>query len=72
LPAGQAGRKTKSPIEFALDQWHGNEFNAVAGEGADKYSSLFFRDETALDGEFETVAQAVFQPLLAQREVAEE
>jgi exodeoxyribonuclease V gamma subunit len=63
LQAGRQGRQTQTPRERALAKWRGNE-RGSPGEEQDKFISLFFRDETALDEEFETIARTVFQPVL--------
>jgi exodeoxyribonuclease V gamma subunit len=58
------GRKKSTSIECALAKWRGNDFSDIAGESADKHFALFFHDDSALDGEFEAVAQTIFAPLL--------
>lgn len=62
------GRTSRDPIDFALDKWNGNDFNEIPGERQDKHISLFFKDEDALAGDFETYARAVFDPLLEKME----
>jgi exodeoxyribonuclease V gamma subunit len=69
---GTQGRTTKTPINVALDKWNGNDFVGSPGECEDKYISLFFKNEGALDDDFETLAQAVFHPLLEVSEEVEE
>ncbi len=69
-PAGARGKTARTPIDFALDKWNGNDFG-LPGEREDGYVSLFFPDGAALDLEFEAGARAVFRPLLEKMEVVE-
>ena len=57
------GKTTRSPLAQAEENWSGDEYKKT-GERTDKYFSLFFNDENVLDEDFETVARAVFCPLL--------
>lgn len=70
--AGTSGKTSKTPLDCALEKWQGNDFTGAPGEGRDEYVSLFFKDEAALDGDFETHARAVFQPLLENAEEVKE
>jgi exodeoxyribonuclease V gamma subunit len=61
------GKTTRTPLDFALEKWCGNEFGAP-GECENEYIALFFRNSDALDSDFEAHARAVFRPLLALSE----
>ena len=64
---GKKGRTAKTPQDFAEETWNGSDY--TEGEREDEYFAIFFRNDEALDDEFEANARAVFRPLLA---VAEE
>ena len=59
--------KQTSPLKYAYETWLGSEFNPARPEADDPYFALTFRDtlETALDEEFQSIAQAVYAPALA-------
>jgi len=65
LRAGTSGRSKKTPADCALEKWVGSEFSKFTPENADAYFDLFFRNAEPLDEDFERVARAVFDPLLA-------
>jgi exodeoxyribonuclease V gamma subunit len=72
VATGTQGKTTREPIDFALEKWNGNDYLGKPGECQDEYISLFFKDDDALDGDFEMHARSVFQPLLEKlEEVAE-
>jgi exodeoxyribonuclease V gamma subunit len=64
---GKKGRTAKTPQDFAEETWNGSDY--TQGEREDEYFAIFFRNDEALDDEFEANARAIFRPLLA---VAEE
>ncbi len=72
VQTGTQGKTSKTPIDFALEKWNGNDFFGSPGECLDEYVSLFFKTEDALAGDFETRAGGVFQPLLENSEEAKE
>ena len=72
VATGTQGKTTRESIDFALEKWNGNDFLGKPGESQDEYISLFFKDDDALDGDFEMHARSVFQPLLEKLEEVEE
>jgi len=56
----------KGELKAAYGEWLGSEFSSSSGEATDPYFELAFRHEleTALDGEFKSVANHVIDPLL--------
>ena len=67
---GTQGRTVRTPLDFALDKWNGNDFG-MTGECEDEYFALFFKNADALDGDFENHARSVFHPLLKHSEEVE-
>lgn len=64
LPSGHA---QLSPIEKARRKWHGSEYRHSGekdGEATKNYTALCFGKADPLDGEFASLALAVFGPLL--------
>jgi exodeoxyribonuclease V gamma subunit len=72
VATGTSGKTSRTPIDFAREKWNGNEFLGSPGESQDEYISLFFRNEEALDGDFENRAREVFGPLLENAQEVEE
>ena len=63
--------KAKNPLSNARSKWLGNQFTGAVGEGNDDCYDLCFRGVEPLDEEFQQIALAVYEPLLAaQTEVA--
>jgi len=65
LRTGTSGRSKKTPADCALEKWAGSEFSKFTPESADAYFNLFFRNAAPLDEDFQRLARAVFDPLLA-------
>ena len=65
LRTGTSGRSKKTPADCALEKWAGSEFSKFTPESADAYFDLFFRNAAPLDEDFQRLARAVFDPLLA-------
>lgn len=68
LAGGKSKAKT-SPLEQARPKWLGSERQPLPGERDDAWIELCFRHESdPLTEEFQTLARAVFGPLLAHSE----
>jgi exodeoxyribonuclease V gamma subunit len=61
----ESGDSRGDPMNAAARAWDGGFQPGQRAEGTDSYFNLCFRNESPLDEEFQQVARAVFDPLLA-------
>lgn len=64
--ARATGKSKQDPVTVAQRKWNGDPFTEAPGECEDHYFDLCFRNRDPLDEEFDEVARAVFEPLLAE------
>ena len=63
--AAGGSRSKKTPLEIARPHWIGSELSSMPAEGDDAWFRLCFRQEAdPLTDEFQSLARAVFGPLL--------
>ncbi len=61
----QKGKSPEDALRRAEATWTGSDFNR--GEGQDPHLQLCFKSSIPIDDEFQRLAEAVFQPLLASQ-----
>jgi exodeoxyribonuclease V gamma subunit len=64
--AREAGRSKRDPVSAARLRWEGSPHTQGPRECEDAYFDLCFRNANLLDEEFQQMARAVFEPLLAE------